>query len=159
MAAHDDIYIFHHLDIPRTSRISIFPPHPRRTCKSVKTKRLVCMQFFGWPCYEIRTYDISGWHSFFQTVFFVDDFAQFAIVPVVHRIIFVVITHIHIQRPFLHLPLHAHIVGKFTSITFATLSGLEECADHRLWIGAFFHFLRLNRSGMRWEPGINCVNS
>lgn len=80
----------------------------------------------------------------------VDHLAQLAIVPVVHGVIFVVVVaHIHVQRPLLHLPLNAQVVREFAFVALGALAGLEECTHHRLGIGALFHLLCLYRSAQR----------
>lgn len=148
-AMHDDKYIFRRLDIPRTNRILIFQQHPRNICKPIGEIHALIISR---QCKNQResqtereTYNISGGHSFFLSMFLFDHFQEFFFVPVLHCIVFVGISHIHIDASLLNLPLDSEIMRELTSITFATLTSFEEGANHWLGIGTFFDFLRLHR--------------
>lgn len=92
------------------------------------------------------TYNVSGGHSFFLAMFLFNNFLEFVIGPIVHRIIFVFISHINVNASLFHFTFDGQIMRKFTLITLSTLSGFVEGAHHRLWIRSLIDFLRLNRS-------------
>src|SRR5512144_2598156 len=74
---------------------------------------------------EVFANNICSRSLLFSGMLFVHNFLKFGIIPISH-VVFAIITHIHINRTFLHLIFYSQIVREFTFVTLGTETLFEE---------------------------------